>query len=178
MAHDGDGCPRKVEEYAEQAVDYVRRSLGMTLEFDSETLPVLDHYVRQVPQDQDATRTLVAATAGAYYGEVVRRRLGGRWETEGEPEAWRLVLPGGLSFAPAGFVAAAMIHDEVPDYDTTFQSPDMLRPILQDALDCMAPVSEAEYYSLCGRLDTLEHLQDYLHQYAAQKEAERREGSN
>ena len=49
---------------------------------------------------------LVALTAGAYFGEVVRRRLGGRWETGGDDIEWRVVLPTGLNFAPAGFVAA------------------------------------------------------------------------
>src|SRR5688572_11261628 len=104
--------PARVREYADQTVEYVRRAIGLTLEYDSDTLPLLDHYLRNVPESQPATLQLVVATSGAYFGEVVRRRLGGRWElapSDGENQEpdWRVVLPTGLNFSPAGFVAAA-----------------------------------------------------------------------
>src|SRR5580765_1732610 len=101
-----DPVPARIREYADQAVAYVHRALGVKLEYDSDTLPLLDHYLRTVPADQLATLQLVVATSGAYFGEVVRRRLGGRWETSGEEAEWRMVLPTGLNFSPAGFVAA------------------------------------------------------------------------
>lgn len=154
--------PAQVTEFAEQVVAYVKRSLGVTLAYDSETLPVLDHYVRQVPAEQPAARTLVIATAGAYYGEVVRRRMGGSWVVVGEPETWRLVLPGGLSFAPAGFVACAIEQTEADGYDTGMDAPPKMRDVFEATLDGMSPVSEQDYYSLCGRFDTLEHVQDVL----------------
>src|SRR5687767_9706518 len=94
--------PARIREYADQTVEYVRRALGISLEYDSNTLPLLDHYLRTVPEGQPATLQLVIATSGAYFGEVVRRRLGGRWEattTEGETEEWRVVLPTGLNFS-------------------------------------------------------------------------------
>ena len=47
--------PARVREYAEQAVEYVRRALGVALEYDSNTLPLLDHYLRTVPGEQTAT---------------------------------------------------------------------------------------------------------------------------
>ena len=50
---------------------------GIQLEYDSNTLPVLDHYLRTVPDDQPAALELVVATSGAYFGEVVRKLLGG-----------------------------------------------------------------------------------------------------
>lgn len=63
--------PSRVQEYAERAVDYVRRAVGLTLEYDSDTLPLLDHYLRTVPGDQPSTIELVTLTSGAYFGEVV-----------------------------------------------------------------------------------------------------------
>ena len=36
-----DPVPPRVREYAEQAVTYVRNALGVTLEYDSNTLPLL-----------------------------------------------------------------------------------------------------------------------------------------
>ena len=166
-----DVPPSAVQEYAEQAVAYVRRALGMTLEYNSETLPVLDHYLRSVPPDQAATSAateLLAVTAGAYFGEVVRRLLGGRWELADEPKRWRLVLPAGISFAPAGLAAAAIARAELEDLDTAIDAPPRMKQVIEQALERMGDVSEDAYFSLSGRLDTLEHLHEVLVTVAAQ----------
>ncbi len=160
--------PERVREYADQTVAYVRRALGVTLEYDSDTLPLLDHYLRTVPDDQTATVELVVATGGAYFGEVVRRRLGGRWEPQGEEGEWRVVLPTGLSFSPAGFVASAIAQADLEDLDTSLDAPPRMRPYVQQTLQRMGEVSIEDYYSLCGRLDTLEHVHEVLVAVAAQ----------
>lgn len=165
--------PTRVREYADQAVEYVRRAVGLTLEYDSDTLPLLDHYLRTLAQvttgnEQPATVQLVVTTAGAYFGEVVRRRLGGRWETGGEDVEWRVVLPTGLNFAPAGFVAAAIAMADLDDLDSELDAPPRMRPYVQQALARMGDVSVEDYYSLCGRLDTLEHVHEVLVAVAAQ----------
>jgi hypothetical protein len=166
-----DGVPARVREYADQAITYVRRSLGLTLEYDSNTLPLLDHYLRSVAElgdEKAATMKLVIATSGAYFGEVVRRQLGGRWEFADEDIAWRVVLPTGLNFAPAGFVAAAIAQADLEDLDSEIDVPARMKPYVQQALSRMGEVSVDEYYSLCGRLDTLEHLHEVLVAVAAQ----------
>lgn len=181
-----DAVPARVSEYADQVVAYVRRALGVALEYDSDTLPLLDHYLRTVPQDQPATTALVIATSGAYFGEVVRRRLGGRWEVpvgntgvahgNGQDLAvppfegadWRMVLPTGLSFSPAGFVASAVAQADLDDFDSEIDAPPRMRPYVQQALARMGELPVDEYYSLCGRLDTLEHVHEVLVAVAAQ----------
>jgi len=167
-----EAVPARVREYADQTVNYVRNALGVTLEYDSNTLPLLDHYLRNVPDTQPATLQLVVATSGAYFGEVVRRRLGGRWElVKSEqlgPEDWRVVLPTGLNFSPAGFVAAAIAQADLDDLDSEFGAPPRMRPYVQQALERMGEVSVEDYYSLCGRLDTLEHVHEVLVAVAAQ----------
>src|SRR3970040_292485 len=70
--------PGAVLEHADQAVRYVERAVGIAMEYDSDTLPILDHYLRTVPQRRDEMVRLVAATSGAYFREVVRRRLVGQ----------------------------------------------------------------------------------------------------
>jgi hypothetical protein len=165
--------PARVREYADQAVEYVRRALGVSLEYDSDTLPLLDHYLRtmidpHLGDGQPATVELVVATSGAYFGEVVRRRLGGRWEASGEETDWRVVLPTGLNFSPAGFVAAAIAQADLDDLDSEFDAPPRMRPYVQRALERMGEVSVEDYYSLCGRLDTLEHVHEVLVAVAAQ----------
>ncbi len=164
-----EAVPERVREYADQAVAYVRRALGVTLEYDSDTLPLLDHYLRSVGTEQNATLELVVATSGAYFGEVVRRRLGGRWEVSGEGgEEWRVVLPTGLNFSPAGFVASAIAQADLEDLDTSLDAPPRMRPYVQQTLQRMGEVSVDDYYSLCGRLDTLEHVHEVLVAVAAQ----------
>jgi hypothetical protein len=163
-----DPVPTRVREYADQAVAYVRRALGVTLEFDSDTLPLLDHYLRSVPGDQAATLKLVVSTSGAYFGEVVRRRLGGRWDVSGEEGDWRLVLPTGLNFSPFGFVASAIAQADLEDLDSEIDAPPRMRPYVQQTLARMGEVSVEDYYSLCGRLDTLEHVHEVLVAVAAQ----------
>ena len=163
-----DPVPARVREYAEQAVAYVKRTLGVTLEYDSDTLPLLDHYLRAVPEEQLATMQLVIATAGAYFGEVVRRRLGGRWEAGAEEGTWRVVLPTGINFSPVGIVAAAIAQADLEDVDSEIDAPPRMRPYLQQALARMGEVSIEDYYSLCGRLDTLEHVHEVLVATAAQ----------
>ncbi len=217
------GEPDEIIDFASQTVDYVRRSLGVTLEYDSETLPILDHYLRQVLADPESGRAnerqqpaavdLVAATSGAYFGEVVRRRLGGSWHLpSADPGSWRLVLPSGLWFFPAAMAMAAILGpdgdltdldqgerraedlDEDPDdaldedddggddgadmveWDATLQAPPLLRPHVSRVLHGMADVSEEEYYSLCCRLDTLEHVQAVLAAMASARKNSRDPG--
>jgi hypothetical protein len=163
-----DSAPTRVREYADQAVSYVRRALGIQLEYDSNTLPVLDHYLRNVPEDQPAALQLVVATSGAYFGEVVRQRLGGRWELADQEAEWRIVLPTGLNFSPAGFVAAAIARADLADLDSEIAAPPRMLPYVQRALARMGEVTVDDYYSLCGRLDTLEHVHEVLVAVAAQ----------
>jgi hypothetical protein len=162
-----DPVPARVREYAEQAVAYVQRALGVTLEYDSDTLPLLDHYLRSANDAQAPTQELVTATAGAYFGEVVRRRLGGRWELSGDEADWRVVLPTGLNFSPVGFVASAIAQADLADFDCELDAPARMRPYVQQTLSRMGEVSVDDYYSLCGRLDTLEHVHEVLVAVAA-----------
>ncbi len=166
------GCPRQVREFADQAVAYVRRAVGMDLEFDSDTLPILDHYLRTVPLEPAATSMLVASASGAYFGEVVRRHLGGEWDlSSGDPCKWRLVLPGGMSLVPAGIALGAIARDDDCELDASLSAPGPLRDVVQEALERMGEVSEQDYYSLCCRFDTIEHLQSVIIAFAASRRA-------
>src|ERR1043166_8626205 len=141
-----DPAPPQVREYADQAVVYVQRALSVRLEYDSNTLPVLDHYLRTVPTDQPAALKLVIVTSGAYFGEVVRQLLGGRWELGAQESEWRLVLPTGLHFSPAGAVAAAIAQADLEDFDSEISAPSRMLPYVQQALARMGEVSVEEYY--------------------------------
>jgi hypothetical protein len=165
-------CPPEVADFADQAVTYVRAAIGVTLEFNSETLPVLDHYLKTAGDARPSATALIAATAGAYFGEVVRRRLGGQWDTsDPDPGEWRFELPGGMWFRPAGMVMAAIFSSD--EHDEPLTAPPRMRDAAEQALARMGEVTADDYYSLCGRFDTIEHLQAVLLAMAAREAARR-----
>ncbi|MEZ4310229.1 MAG: hypothetical protein R3F14_19480 [Polyangiaceae bacterium] len=109
--------PEKIGELAEACVQYVERALGVRLDYSAETLPLLDHYlaeaqktlVAQSEEDAKAARTtlpLLVQTAGAYFGEVIRRRYPSWWRAEGDdPMTFRVELETAyLAVSPMLFV--------------------------------------------------------------------------
>ena len=164
-----DAASTTIADLAARTVEYVRRAVGVALEYDSDTLPLLDHYLREVPGQAVEVVELVVTTAGAYFGDVVIRHLGGRWEmSTAESREWRVVLPTGIAFKPAAFVAVAIARREVGEFDDTLDVPARIRPHFDAALARMGDRDEQEYFSLCGRLDMLEHLSEVLVGVAAQ----------
>jgi hypothetical protein len=153
--------PGAVHELAERAVEFVRRAVAIVLDYTEETLPLLDHYLGGVPKDQPETVRLIAAAAGAYFGEVARRRLGGEWEqTDDDVTEWELVLSGGLRIAPTALATEAILHEDtgVAAYDVPAED----RAAVEDALDARGAVPEDEYYALSGRLEVMELIADVL----------------
>lgn len=162
MPQDLTPPPGAVFELAEQTVAYVRTAVGLVLDYTSDTLPLLDHYLGGVPRDQPATVELVAATAGAYFGEVVRKAIGGTWDAESpRPAEWRLSLTGGIVISPIGMAAEAMLHAPTEGYEGELEVPDAHRAFVSDAL-ADKEVAEDEYYSLSGRLETLLYVADLI----------------
>jgi hypothetical protein len=165
--------PPEVATFVVALRDYVRRAIGIEAPLDGseESLAYLDHYVMKTRGDKpisDEVLQLIAPALGAYLGEVAIARFGGRWLIEGDdPASWRVELqPGevqaGLTFRPAGMAAEALRHEEVEGWDAMLSTaPEMLGP-LGEALASSPPVDEDYYYSLTGRLETIEQALDIL----------------
>lgn len=178
--------PPLVQPFYEAAKRYVERALdtdndaGRVVDLDGseESLAYVDHYVANSGRAEalkPEVLALVAPALGAYLGEVAIRKFGGRWITDGEPAEWRVELePAPLSFHPVGMAAEALRGDEVDGYDASFSTRDDLMGPLLEALESAPPVDEAYYYSLTGRLETLEHALDIL----AELERRKREKHN
>jgi hypothetical protein len=79
-----------VEQLAAAFREQVHRALGVELPdaSGSTALAFVDHYLAML---RDETRepivSLVAANAGAWFGELVRREIGGTWIGDGDPGA-------------------------------------------------------------------------------------------
>jgi hypothetical protein len=96
--------PPAIADLAESCVRYVERSLGVKLDYTPETLPLLDHHLAEAqkvlvaqseadPKAPLTTLPLLVHTAGAYFGEVVRRRYPSWWRIEGnDPMGYRIEL--------------------------------------------------------------------------------------
>ncbi len=156
-------CPPSVDELATHAARSIKEAVGIKPEFDSETLPLVDHYLGGLSTANVEIVQLLCATTGAYFGETIRRQLGGSWDlAAADPVLWRFRLVSGLSFCPAGIVAEAITCGKDPVFTSDFDAPSLLRPHLENILQGMGEVSDQTYYSLCGRFDTLEHIHDAL----------------
>lgn len=104
--------PEQVAELATACVNYVRQAVGVELDYTPETLPVLDHYLdqsRALVDKEAGLRDLLESSAGAYFGELVRRRFDAHWYLpDSDPRRWRVVCRHVLlAIDPVGMAAAA-----------------------------------------------------------------------
>src|SRR5512135_3250899 len=131
--------PGAIHDLAERAVEFVRNAVGIVLDYTPETLPLLDHYLAGVPRDQPETVALIAAAAGGYFGEVVRRALGGAWEqSDRDPTEWPLVLGGGLRIAPNALATEAILQADGGAAEYAVPAADL--EAVEDALEARGAV--------------------------------------
>jgi hypothetical protein len=154
--------PEPVAELVTGCLDYVRRALAFELDFTSETLPVLDHYVSTV-RDLRAERPelvpLVARATGAYFGEVVRAFIPGFWRV---PSAnihdWELCSRVCfLRFNPIGVAYDALYGEQEHDGPRSMLrcAPED-REFLERRLATLPPVPADQYHLLTTRFEVIE----------------------
>lgn len=155
--------PAKVRDLADACVRFVERALGITLDYEPETLPVLDHWVQQARGQASArpeAAAVVAHAAGAYFGEVVRRRYACWWRAEGDdPGAFRIELePVYLSFSPVQLIADALFHEGEAENETMEQLEidDADREAVTARLAELPPVPEDEFFAPSTRLEVID----------------------
>lgn len=192
------GQPQVVKDATALAVELdqrfreqVHRSLGVELDGSTTSLAFVDHYLTQArEEDRVPILQLLSAGAGAYFGELVRREIGGSWIVQGDdPRNLRLLLePQFIYFAPVDQAYEAVLAFEPdPDdarapegapLDAAFRArPSSLPAVdptngeeldpsdhdwLMERLSERPPVPEDVYYSLTGRYETLLLLLELL----------------
>lgn len=148
--------PAHVHELAEACRRYVVSATGMELDYGSETLPVLDHYLRSVERKPDV-QALVAAAAGAYFGEVVRAQLPCRWHApEEDYGAWRIEFePVFLHFNPVALAHEAVLGAEVVEGGAGFGVLDQDLDTVRGGLEALGTIAEDDYFKLTTRHEVL-----------------------
>jgi hypothetical protein len=154
--------PDQVRDLAEACVRFVERKVGVKLDYEPETLSILDHYLaeaRAVAAEKPAVGAVVAHAAGAYFGEVVRRRYPSWWRLDGDdPSRWRLELePVYLSFSPVQLVADALFSpEEDPAASERLELEEEDRQAVAARLADLPEVDEDEFYAPSTRLEVID----------------------
>ncbi|HEY8378307.1 MAG TPA: hypothetical protein VIK91_17545 [Nannocystis sp.] len=166
----------------------VQRALNIELDGSVASLAFVDHYLGLARDERrEPILDLLAASAGAYFGELVRREFGGIWV--GSPDAprrLRLLLGAQfLHFAPVALAYGAILGREPEDDDLDLalhldqrrgsepgaeSDADWIEARLQAA----APVPEDQFYSLTTRYETIAWIVELLATRRAQSGSEPR----
>jgi hypothetical protein len=162
-------APDQIVELYGVCIEYVRRALGMELDFTDETLPVLDHYLsiaRTDLEDRPQLAQVLYGTLGAYFGELVRRRVNGYWVIPNPDfHSWRVCARHVfLSLNPIGVVCEALAQTDDhggPSAQIRLAPED--RAFVAERLANVPPVPENQYYLLSTRLEAIDIIVETLY---------------
>jgi hypothetical protein len=154
----------EIEELSESCERHVRDALGISLDGEIETLPILDHYIaisRDAVRQRPELLPLLSRTIGAYFGRVLARHFEGFWWlTSADVHTWFVCLRHVyLALNPVGLVHAALAPDEIeamsgPPADLRLAAED--RELVELRLAALPPVAEADFSRLSVRVEGLE----------------------
>lgn len=176
-----------VESLADRFREQIERALKVRLDGSSTSLAFVDHYLALArDEDREPIVSLLAAGAGAYFGELVRRELGGTWVGDGQdPRRLRLLVePQFIHFSPVDQAYEAIAGHGLdaddprvapgPAFDSGFglEPPHHLQEgddegggdaqWLSERLAELPPVPEDEFHSLTCRFETLQLMLELL----------------
>jgi hypothetical protein len=154
----------EIEELSQSCERHVRDALGIGLDGEIETLPILDHYItisRDAVRQRPELLPLLTRTIGAYFGRVLARHFDGFWWlTSGDVHTWFVCMRHVfLALNPVGLVHAALAVDQVeamsgPPADLRLAAED--RELVEQRLAALPPVAEADFSRLSVRVEGLE----------------------
>ncbi len=158
--------PTHVQDLATAAIVSVKATVGVELDYTQDTLPILQHYATtELKESSDETLALMAPAVGAYFGEVVRRRLGeARWHApQGENALWRLeAIPFFFAFNPVGTTLEVIAQDDRPGWGAHLHIRKADEERVKSALEAYGEVREEDYYSFSVRFETIEQVTEHL----------------
>jgi hypothetical protein len=161
-------APEEIEDLAAACVRFVHDAIKVELDFTPETLPLLDYYLsvaRDEIKEKLELRELVFRAAGAYFGEVMRRRLNGYWlMPTADTHSWRVcgrhVL---LAINPVGVIAEAVAQSEESEGPSgalrlaRLDQEDVARRLAE-----APPLPEDEFFLTSTRLEVIDVVVEHL----------------
>ena len=158
--------PLAVAELAAACVRFVASKYKVPLDFEPETLPLIDQYVRDGRAEllaKPETLDLLQASIGAYFGETLRRAFGATWFCDGDHDGWRLDFTFVyLTFNPIGMAREALILATADGWHAHFETDPAEREVLEQRLASLGEIDEDEYYAPTTRFDVVEIAVDTL----------------
>ena len=157
--------PEEVLEGAAACVRFVASVVKVPPDFSPETLPLLDHYVREsraALQERPEALAITVRAIGAYLGEVVRRSHRCWWRLDtADPGAWRLEFERvKLCFYPVQVAYSALTLDANEDQFAGFEIEDEHHDAVSTRLGELPNVSDEEYFAPSTRLEVLDIVAD------------------
>jgi hypothetical protein len=174
-------APASIEDLANACVRFVERAVGVRLDYTLETLPLLDHYLDgargvvggpkspatdpAAPGAAAETLEIVAQAAGAYFGEVVRRRYPSWWRLAPDATDHRIELHHlFLTIHPVAMMMEALTIDpDKPDQTLGTAGFDLDEEDREAAMARLAELPEApieEFVAPSTRLEVLDIVVD------------------
>ncbi len=158
--------PDRIAELAEGCIAYLKKKYGVSLDFQSETLSVLDHYVRESRAEVQArpeVLDLLQASIGAYLGEVFRQNFGGVWQLGDDVAKWRLLFfRAHLSTNPIGMAREALLSDETDGWHAHLAFDEAMREPVMARIEALPESDADEYYLPSTRFDVLQLVHEAL----------------
>jgi hypothetical protein len=160
--------PAQILELAENCRQYALSAVGVELDYEVETLPILDEYLRMAAaglRDRPEAAPVVTQAVAAYFGEVVRRRMDGFWRhREDLNDPWELCARRALlAMSPLGIVLEVLersTEHDGPSGELKLAPDD--RRLADERLARIPPVSEEEFYLLSTRQEVIETVYEAL----------------
>ena len=158
--------PLPVAELAAACVRFVAAKYKVPLDFEPETLSLIDQYVRDGREDlasKPEALDLLQATIGAYLGETMRRAFGGSWFCDGDHDGWRLDFTFVyLTFNPIGMAREALMVGTADGWHAHLETDPAERELLEQRLASLGEIEEDEFYAPTTRFDVVEIAVDAL----------------
>ncbi len=176
-------APTHVTDLATACVHSVKQTLDIALDLQPDTLPILDHYVREILERDAEGLALGVSICGAYFGEVVRRRFESvRWfapqaisdvlrteelahgEMAGDPyPEWRLEFEQVfLHFNPLGVALEVAETADAAGWKAHLGVQKRDREAVDASVALFGVARERDYYSFTVRFEVLEQVVEAL----------------
>lgn len=158
--------PAAIAEAVSACVRYVHAKYGVLLDGTQDTLSLLDQYVKDARIEiavKPEALELLATSAGAYLGEVIRHELDGEWFAEGDPSGFRLYFSRVfLTFNPVGMVREALMGEEQEGWNAHLTMDPAEQDEVMARLAALPEVDDDEFRLPTTRFDVVSIVFDHL----------------